>query len=115
MRLGDRVTFAQQTHGVTDRILALKAGLTESKLARIKAGALDPTTAQTIRLGFALDLSPSYLRGEDSEAGLFAEPGFKLLVRKLEALTPNKRRELLTIFCQSFTVAERIIANEQTK
>lgn len=106
--LGARVAIAQEVAELSDGALAAKAGLTVSKLERIKAGQLVPTTPQVMRLGFALSVSPGYLRGEDGETGLFAEPGFKLLVRKLEALTPAKRRTLLTVFCQSFAMAERM-------
>lgn len=106
--IGERLTRLLETCGEPLHVVALRANVGEAKLASLAANTREATVGDLHRIARALDETPGYLVGEEeaTPTGLDADPGFRMLRRRLEALPRDKQRSLIAIFCQSFIVAD---------
>lgn len=107
--IGDRVRLLRQANGWTPVVGALTINIGVQALALIETNRKPPTTAQLIRLAGAFNVTTAYLQGTGDRAeGLDGEPGWLILRRKLETLTPAKRREVIAIFAQAIVAGEGV-------
>jgi transcriptional regulator with XRE-family HTH domain len=109
MTTGERIRLMREALAMSPLAFACKANVHLSMLNAVEAGMREAPTSFLHRVARFLDVSVEYLQSGEGGTGLTARPGFKLLVRRLDALSVTKQDALLTIFNQSLSVADGML------
>ena len=130
MNIGVRLAASRKAKGLSQRALAALAGVSNTTVARVEAGAVTPDTATIEKLAAALELRPRDLTGwpepplppphqnaragEGREASPSAgqplpaapETDIRMIARKMNRLPPEKREMLLRMINAAFDEAD---------
>lgn len=92
--MGNRILLSLQKHGMTQRELAHRVGVTEAVMSRYISGDREPKPEMLANIATALGVTSDYLLGIEYDE--FDQPRIRrLIARNASSMTDSEKKELI--------------------